>query len=155
MRVAFSSMAWNTGSSSPGELLMTFKHVGGRGLLLQRFRQVARLRLHLVEQTDVADGDHGLIGEGLKQGNLLFAERMNFGAAKYDSANAFAFAQQRHAEDGAMTHAARQLAGHREIGAFSSDRVCNVHRRPGRRHARPAIQRRLIGHFSMPIGIGP
>ena len=36
MRVAFSSMAWNTGSSSPGELEMTLQHLRGRGLLLQR-----------------------------------------------------------------------------------------------------------------------
>ena len=34
--VAFSSMAWNTGSSSPGELQMTLQHLRGRGLLLQR-----------------------------------------------------------------------------------------------------------------------
>ena len=36
MRVAFSSIAWNTGSSSPGELEMTLQHLRGRGLLLQR-----------------------------------------------------------------------------------------------------------------------
>ena len=48
-RVAFSSMAWNTGSSSPGELEMTLQHLGGRRLLLQRlgrcFRASARSRL--------------------------------------------------------------------------------------------------------------
>ena len=38
MRVAFSSMAWNTGSSSPGELRDDLQHLGGRGLLLQRIR---------------------------------------------------------------------------------------------------------------------
>ena len=40
MRVAFSSMAWNTGSRSPGELEMTLQHLRGRRLLLQRLGQV-------------------------------------------------------------------------------------------------------------------
>ena len=40
MRVAFSSMAWNTGSSSPGELLDDLQHLRGRGLLLQRLAQI-------------------------------------------------------------------------------------------------------------------
>ena len=39
-------------------------------------------RLHLLEQLDIADGDHGLIGEGLQQGNLFIAERVNFRSAK-------------------------------------------------------------------------
>ena len=70
MRVAFSSMAWNTGSSSPGELEMT-EHLRGRGLLLQRLGELARARLHLVEQPRVLDRDHGLVGEGLDQLDLL------------------------------------------------------------------------------------
>ena len=36
MRAAFASMAWNTGSSSPGELRDDLQHLRGRGLLLQR-----------------------------------------------------------------------------------------------------------------------
>ena len=46
------------------------QHVGGRGLLLQRFGQVARARLHLVEQPHVLDRDHGLVGEGLDEFDL-------------------------------------------------------------------------------------
>ena len=38
MRDAFSSMASNTGSSSPGELADHLKHVGGGGLLLRAIR---------------------------------------------------------------------------------------------------------------------
>ena len=37
MRTAFSSIAWNTGSSSPGELADDLQYLGGRGLLLQRY----------------------------------------------------------------------------------------------------------------------
>ena len=47
------------------------EHVGGGGLLLQRFAEVARFRLHLVEQPRILDRDHGLVGEGLEQGELL------------------------------------------------------------------------------------
>ena len=39
--------------------------------------------------------------------DLLVAERMHFGAAEHDDADALAFAQQRHAEDGAMAQMAR------------------------------------------------
>ena len=77
MRVAFSSMAWNTGSSSPGELRDDLQHLGGRGLLLQRLGQFARARLHLVEQPHVLDRDHRLVGEGCDQLDLLVGERLN------------------------------------------------------------------------------
>jgi hypothetical protein len=38
--------------------------IGGGGLLLQRFGEIARARLHLVEQTHVLDRDYCLAGEG-------------------------------------------------------------------------------------------
>ena len=74
MRIAFASMAWNTGSSSPGELRDDLQHLGGRGLLLQRLGQLARARLHLVEQPHVLDRDHRLVGEGRDQLDLLVGE---------------------------------------------------------------------------------
>ena len=54
----------NTGSRSPGERADDLQHVGGGGLLLQRFAQ-------LVEQPRVLDGDDGLSGEVLYQLDLL------------------------------------------------------------------------------------
>ena len=75
MRTAFASIASNTGSSSPGELTDDLQHLGGRGLLLQRLGQVARARLHLVEQPHVLDRDHRLVGEGGDQLDLLVGER--------------------------------------------------------------------------------
>ena len=75
MRVAFSSMAWNTGSSSPGELEMTLQHLRGRGLLLQRLAQIVGALAQLVEQPRVLDGDDGLGGEVLYQLDLLVGER--------------------------------------------------------------------------------
>ena len=43
------------------------KNLRGRRLLLQRLREVARSRLHLVEQPDILDRDHGLIGEAARR----------------------------------------------------------------------------------------
>ena len=40
------------------------EHVGGGGLLLQRFGQIVGALLHLVEQPHVLDRDHRLVGEG-------------------------------------------------------------------------------------------
>ena len=37
------------------------------------FLEVARLRLHLVEQPRILDRDHGLVGEGLDQLDLALA----------------------------------------------------------------------------------
>ena len=48
--------------------------LGGRGLLLQRFAQFARARLHLVEQAGVLDRDHRLVGEVRDQLDLLVGE---------------------------------------------------------------------------------
>src|ERR1019366_6480672 len=50
------------------------QHVGGRDLLLQRLRKIGGLRLHLVEQPDVFDGDHGLVGKGRDQFDLFFCK---------------------------------------------------------------------------------
>jgi hypothetical protein len=54
-----------TGCRSVGELAIT------RRLLLKRLR-------HLVEQPDVLDGDHRLIGEGLEKSDLGVGKRPAF-----------------------------------------------------------------------------
>ena len=54
----------------------------GRGLLLQRLAQVARARLHLVEQPHVLDRDHRLVGEGGGQLDLLVGERPHRSASR-------------------------------------------------------------------------
>src|SRR5262245_9483154 len=50
------------------------EHLGHCRLLLQRLGQLARARLHLVEQTHVLDRDHRLVGEGGDKVNLLLGE---------------------------------------------------------------------------------
>src|SRR5215472_11026366 len=39
------------------------QYLGHRRLLLQRLVQLARSRLHLLKQSRVLDGDHGLVGK--------------------------------------------------------------------------------------------
>ena len=67
MRAAFSSMAWNTGSRSPGELEMTCSTSEVAVCSLQRLAQ-------LVEQARVLDGDDGLLGEIAHKLDLLVRE---------------------------------------------------------------------------------
>jgi len=65
--------------------------------------QILGARLHLFEQTDIADRDHRLIGKGLQQGNLLVAERLHFGTTEHDRADALTLTQHWYAQNGAMT----------------------------------------------------
>ena len=100
MRVAFASIASNTGSSSPGELRDDLQHLRGRGLLLQRLGQLARARLHLVEQPHVLDRDHRLVGEGGDELDLLIGEWAYRLALQDDHADGCSFAQQRNTQHG-------------------------------------------------------
>src|SRR5262245_27792709 len=43
----------------------------GGGLVLERLLQLGRARLHLLEQSRILDGDDGLVGKGLEQGDLF------------------------------------------------------------------------------------
>ena len=51
--------------------------------------------IQFFEQADVLDGDHGLVGEGFEQCDLLFCKRADLGAANNDRADRDAFAQER------------------------------------------------------------
>ena len=128
MRVAFSSMLWNTGSKSPADRLITLKHFGRRRLLLQRFGKLARSCLHLLEQPHIADGDHGLVGKSLQQADLLVAERTHFGAPKHNRADALAFAQQWNTQHRANIRPSRKFAGVWKYFSFGSEKVMHMHR---------------------------
>ena len=67
------------------------EHVGGGGLLLQRFAQ-------LVEQPRVLDGDDGLVGEGGDQLDLLVGEGPHGSARQMRSRRSDVLPQQRHAK---------------------------------------------------------
>src|SRR5262249_28952814 len=72
--------------------------LGAGRLLLERLGELARARLHLVEQPHVLDGDDGLVGEGLEQLDLLRTEGPRFGAAHHEGPDDDSLAQQRHAD---------------------------------------------------------
>ena len=73
---------------------MTFEDVSGRGLLLQRLFEVARPRLHLVEQARVLDRDRGLIGEGLGELDLALGEGVGLRAPEAENPDKLAVAHQ-------------------------------------------------------------
>ena len=89
MRVAFSSIAWNTGSSSPGEPEMTFKTSEVAVCSSSDFAK-------LVEQPRVLNGDDGLRREVLDQLDLLVGERADFLAEDDNRANQFVLLEHRH-----------------------------------------------------------
>ena len=70
MRVALSSIASNTGSRSPGELLMTFSTSAVAVCCSLGKIDSAQL----IEQPRILDGDDGLGGEVLHQFDLLVGE---------------------------------------------------------------------------------
>ena len=74
------------------------QHVGCRGLLFERLLNIARARLHLVEQAHILDCDDGLVGEGLDEFDLARTE--GAGLRLSDDENAFdpIVAEQRHSE---------------------------------------------------------
>src|SRR5262249_4456688 len=74
------------------------EHIGGGGLLVQRPAQLARARLHLVEQPHVLDRDHRLIGERGHQLDLLVGKWAHRASHQHDHANRLAFTQQRNTE---------------------------------------------------------
>ena len=73
-------MALSTGPTSVGEDAITLKNIAAAGLVGQRLREIMRLGLHLVEQADVPDGDHGLVGKGLQSWTSCSAEWAGLGA---------------------------------------------------------------------------
>src|SRR6516165_8197793 len=71
-RAAFSATEASTGSTSLGELDMTY--LRRRGLLLQRLAEISCPLAQLVQQPRVLDGNDGLGGEVLHQRDLFFTE---------------------------------------------------------------------------------
>ena len=72
--------------------------LGGRGLLLKGFLEIVRLGLYLVEQLYVLDCDDSLVGEGLEELDLLFAERASDEAEQADDAEGLPIPNERYAE---------------------------------------------------------
>ena len=86
------------------------QHAGRGRLLLQRF-------LGLVEQPRVLDGDHGLVGEDLRKGDLLGVEIADRIAQDAKAADRLALAQQWHEETRPPADGSGQLASARKLRA--------------------------------------
>ena len=100
MRTAFSSMVSNTGCKIAGRAADDLQHLGSRRLLLQRFGEVARALMQLVEQPRVLDGDDGLIGEGLTSSICLSVKGRTCFRASVITPIGIALAQHRNTEQG-------------------------------------------------------
>src|SRR5207249_5426789 len=72
------------------------KDLTGRGLLIERLRQRPILRLELLEQADVLNGDDRLVGKGLEQRNLTVGEGPDLCAADPDDPKSNSFAHERY-----------------------------------------------------------
>ena len=79
------------------------KHVGSRGLLLERFREVVGTLAQLFEQAGVLDGDDGLSGEILHQLDLLVGEWSHFGAVDEERAEQLVLFDHWHRDGGSRT----------------------------------------------------
>jgi hypothetical protein len=84
--------------------------------LLQRFRQVPRACLHLVEQPRILDCDHRLVGEVLHQLDLLAGERPDLLAVDADHPDQLALLEHRHRNEGAGTAEVHGRDAHRVAG---------------------------------------
>jgi hypothetical protein len=97
------------------------EHIGGRGLLLQRFGQVVGALAQLVEQPCVLDGDDGLAGEVVDQLNLFVCERPNLLAVDGDGPDQCVLFEHRDCNQAAT---APQLDQRARFWAFGVGRLC-------------------------------
>src|SRR5215470_9267027 len=65
--------------------------LGGGGLLLESFRQLAIPCLELREEPDVLDGDDGLSSEGFRQLDLLVREGLHLTPSQGYNADGYVF----------------------------------------------------------------
>ena len=105
------------------------EHVGGGGLLLQRFGQIFGALAQLVEQPRVLDGDHRLGGEILHQLDLLVGEGPDFLPVNDDRADQLVLLEHRHESADSRTaeldRANFSVAGRQVNAAWSAD-DCSV-----------------------------
>src|SRR5262249_5239104 len=72
--------------------------------------------LELPEQPHVLDGDHGLVGEGLQELNLLVGKGTNLLASNQDPPDGVALSKQRHGKHGSMAEAVLEGLANRKFG---------------------------------------
>src|SRR5262249_10021208 len=108
--------------------------------MFERFGELARARLHLVEQPHVLDGNHSLVGEGCGELKLLAGEGPRLCATDNEAPDRLVLSQQRDGEDRPVSLPERKRAGFRELVTLGSDiadmyRLAFQDRAPGSRHS--------------------
>ncbi|MGX1291699.1 hypothetical protein AB7M75_001607 [Bradyrhizobium ottawaense] len=119
--------------------------VGGRGLTLQRLPR-------RIEQADILDRDHRLIGEGLQQPHMMLSEGADRTARRDDDADSLALAHQRREQHAAIAAGAGDVAGGRlELGVGQLRRRTLGHELVGRelreRHRERGLQHAIAGRI--------
>ena len=119
--------------------------------LVDRPRQLARPRLQLLEEPDVLDGDHGLVGEGLEELDLLVRERLHLRPADHDGPDRRPFAQEGRGQHGANAgrHGMRtpdigELGVEHGLNVVDVDRLAVDDRPPG---GRPTADRNQVWQY--------
>jgi hypothetical protein len=98
------------------------------GYLRMRLRQRLRPCLQLFEETDVLDGNHCLVGEGLEELDLAVRERLNLHPADRDSADGDALAQEGRREHGPDPRQALAILELLEVALYSRGKVFDMDR---------------------------
>src|SRR5262249_11803073 len=84
-----------------GRAADNLEHVGGGGLLLQRFGKIVGTLPQLIEQTGVLNCDDDLPREIAEKLDLLIGERRNLLTVDYDRSYQLVVFEHRHADNGA------------------------------------------------------
>ncbi len=111
------------------------EHVGGGGLLLQRFGELLGARLHVVEQPHVLDRDHRLVGERLHEADLRGGEWFHLAPPASDNAYRPPVSNDGNCHEGPIfERALEHLAGARIVIELRQDILevyrATVHERP-------------------------
>ena len=83
-----------------------------------------------LEQADVLDGDHGLVGEGLEQRDLLIAERTNLRPTNVNRPDGNSFAQQWSRETGTSSRYLLNRLGIRKLVINLCQKISDMNRLP-------------------------
>ena len=117
------------------------EHIRRRGLLRQRFLEVAGLGLQLLEQAAILDGNDGLVGEGLDELDLAWRELAPLAPRQRKPPDPRIPAAQRDAQNRPIAHQRLELGVIIGIGRD----VADVHHLIAQQH--PADERVPAGRF--------
>ena len=111
-----------------GELLRLHQAVLRISQVFQRSGELARARLHLVEQSYVFNRDHRLIREGLNELDLFSGERVHLITADRECADGLVLPEQRNGQNRPVTKPQREIRAIGEL-VFGFLKVVDVNRR--------------------------